>query len=286
MKNNIKNALSCLIKRALDEDVPFGDISTMAVVPKDLNAKGAVVSKGEYVVSGIDIAKKIYSAVDKKIEFKSRYKNGEIIKNGKILFHVYGAVHSLLKAERTALNVVSHMMGVATKTKHFVNMVKGAKTVILDTRKTLPGLRALQKRAVTDGGGKNHRFSLSDAVLLKENHIAAVGGIKSALKKVKKLKQKKVKIEIEVRNIKELKLALSASIKPDIIMLDNMSVKNTRQAVKLVKGRVKLESSGGINEKNIKQYAGTGVDFISLGSITHSAPSADLSFVLDAVGKK
>jgi len=283
MSRNISGEISDLIKTALSEDVPHGDISSDAVIPKNLKAKGAVRSKGDYVVSGIDVAKKTYSIVDKNIKFKTKYKNGQIVEKGSILFEVYGSVHSLLKAERTVLNIISHMMGIATRTKHFVDMVKGTGAVILDTRKTLPGLRTMQKLAVTHGGGKNHRMSLSDAVLLKENHVSAGGGIKESLKKIKKLKDKKIKIEIEVRNLKELKLALGSKTRPDVIMLDNMSVGETKDAVRLAKGRVKLESSGNIDERNIKKYAGTGVDFISLGTLTHSVKGADLSFILDAV---
>lgn len=275
-----------LIKKALAEDISNGDISSDAVIPKNLKAKGRVISKGDYVVSGIDIAKAAYWFVDKKIKFKTKYKNGALVKKGKILFEVHGAVSSLLKSERTVLNIISHMMGVATRTKYFVDKVKNTKVTILDTRKTLPGLRAIQKLAVTHGGGKNHRMSLSDAVLLKENHIAAGGGIKASLKKIKYLKDKKIKIEIEVRNLNELKLALSAAVKPDVIMLDNMNLKQTKEAVRLAKGKVKLESSGGIHEKNITGYARTGIDFISLGTLTHSAKSADLSFILDAVKGK
>ncbi len=271
-----------IISLAIKEDCPNGDVTSDNSISSNSISSGKAIAKGDYVVSGIDAAKAVYNYVDKNIKFKALVKDGAIVKKGKPLFTVKGKTRSILLAERTALNLVGHMTGIATKTNNFVKMVKGTKAVILDTRKTLPGLRAIEKLAVTHGGGKNHRFSLSDAVLLKENHVAAAGGIKKALLAFKKYKGK-IKIEIEVRDLSELKEALASKVLPDVVMLDNMSPKETKKAVLLVKRKFKLESSGGITEKNIKEYAKTGVDFISLGAITHSVNTADISFLLNTV---
>jgi len=272
--------LEDLISKALEEDCPEGDITSTAVIAANSMSEGKAIAKGNYVVSGIEVAKAVYYYVDENIRFKSFVKDGAIVKKGKILFSVKGKTRSLLLAERTVLNLVAHMTGIATRTRSFVNMMKGTKAIILDTRKTLPGLRMIEKLAVTHGGGKNHRFSLSDAVLLKENHVAAAGGIKKALVSFKKIKGK-VKLEIEVRDLAELKEAMGSSVLPDVVMLDNMSPKDTKKAVQLAKRKFKLESSGGITEKNIKEYAKAGVDYISLGAITHSVQAADISFLLD-----
>jgi nicotinate-nucleotide pyrophosphorylase (carboxylating) len=271
-----------IISLAILEDCPNGDITSKKVIKTSSRSSGKAIAKGDYLVSGMDVAKDVYRYVDKDVKFKALVKDGVSVKKGDTLFTVKGNTLSVLLAERTVLNIVGHMTGIATKTNKFVQMVKGTKAVILDTRKTLPGLRAIEKLAVTHGGGKNHRFSLSDAVLLKENHIAAAGGIKKALLAFKKNKGK-IKIEVEVRNLFELKEALSSKVLPDVVMLDNMSPKETQKAVLLVNKKFKLESSGGITEKNIRAYAKTGVDFISLGTITHSANNADISFLLDTV---
>jgi len=274
--------LEKIISTAIEEDCPNGDITSETVIRPNSISSGKAIAKGDYIVSGIDVAKAVYYYVDENIKFKALVKDGAAVKKGTALFVVRGETHSVLLAERTALNFVGHMTGIATKTNKFVKMVKGTKAVILDTRKTLPGLRIIEKLAVTHGGGENHRFSLSDAVLLKENHIAAAGGIKKALMACKKHKGK-VKIEIEVRDVLELKEVLSSTLLPDVVMLDNMNPKETKKAVQLVKRKFKLESSGGITEKNIKEYAKAGVDFISLGTITHSVDNADISFLLDKV---
>ncbi len=269
-----------LIKTAFKEDLPDGDVTCDAIVPKSLFAKGYVVAKGDYVVSGIEIAKLCYVEIDDSIKFETSFVDGNTIKKGQTLFKVSGSARALLKAERTVLNIISHMMGIATKTKMFVDVVKGTNTVILDTRKTLPGLRYIQKLAVVHGGGKNHRVSLSDAVLIKENHIVCAGGIEQAVNLVKDVKLKK---EIEVRRLDELNTVLNSDVKIDVVMLDNMSPEQVKEAVKLSDGRVKLEVSGGINESNIKAFAEAGVDFISVGALTHSVQSADLSFLFEGV---
>ena len=274
--------LERLISQAIQEDCPGGDVTSEAVIRTDSISTGKAVAKGNYVISGMDVAKAVYYYVDENIKFNGFVKDGDTVKKGKPLFTVKGSTRSILLAERTVLNLMGHMTGIATRTNTFVKMVKGTKAVILDTRKTLPGLRSIQKLAVTHGGGKNHRFSLSDAVLLKENHIAAAGGIKKALLFFKKMKGK-MKLEIEVRNIFELKEVLGSKVLPDVVMLDNMNPKDTKKAVQLVKRKFRLESSGGITEKNIREYAKAGVDYISLGAITHSVNNADISFLLDRV---
>jgi nicotinate-nucleotide pyrophosphorylase (carboxylating) len=281
--------ISRIIKVALLEDAPRGDITSLNTVPKDTSATGHVISRGSYVVSGIDVTRQVYLQVDKKIKFTPFVKNGQMIKKGQRLYSVKGNARSILLAERTALNILSHMMGVATRTKKFVELIKDTRAVILDTRKTVPGMRALQRQAVRDGGGRNHRYSLSDAILVKENHIAMCGGIKKVLQKLSSLKDAgksgagKVRTEIEVRSLDELKQILNSKFKPDIVMLDNMTPATVKKAVainrNMKKGRVELEVSGGVNEKTIRAYAKTGVDYISLGTLTHSVQSADLSFL-------
>ncbi|HOW16721.1 MAG TPA: carboxylating nicotinate-nucleotide diphosphorylase [bacterium] len=276
-----KEKLTALIRTALQEDLPKGDLTCNAVVPNEMLAKGKVISKADYVVSGIELAEFCYAGLDKGIKFSSKFKDSQKIKKGEILFEVYGNAAVLLKVERTVLNIVSHMMGVATKTSELVELVKGTNAKILDTRKTLPGLRYIQKLAVLHGGGTNHRASLSDAILIKENHIACAGGIQNALKAIKGLKG--VQKEIEVRSIDELQEVLSSNVVVDIVMLDNMEPKKVKEAVNLVKGKFKLEVSGGINSKNIRPYAEAGVDLISVGALTHSVTAADLSFLFEGV---
>jgi nicotinate-nucleotide pyrophosphorylase (carboxylating) len=273
--------ISRVILTALLEDAPRGDITSLNTVPKDANAAGYVISRGSYVVSGIDVVRQVYGYVDRKIKFTPLFKNGQTIKKGQKLYSVKGNARSILLAERTALNILSHMMGVATRTKKFVELINGTRAVILDTRKTVPGMRALQRQAVRDGGGCNHRYSLSDAILVKENHIAMCGGIKKVLQKLSRLK--KIKVEVEVRTLGELKEILNSKFKPDVVMLDNMTPATVKKAVAInrntKKGRVELEVSGGVNERTIRAYAKTGVDYISLGTLTHSVQSADLSFL-------
>lgn len=270
-----------IIKAAIKEDAPFGDITSDIILSSKKYAKGYVVARGQYVVSGIDIAKMVYFSVDKTIKFKSSFKNGEIINKGEKLYSVEGKAKAILLAERVTLNIIAHMMGVATRTRRFIDLIQGTRTKILDTRKTLPTLRVLQRRAVRDAGAFNHRFSLSDAILVKENHVFMCGGINKVLDKIKKIKD--VKTEIEVRSLKELNYILESKYKPDIVMLDNMSPVMVKKAVKMNNGKITLEASGGINENNIRSYAFTGVDFISLGTITHSVQSADLSFLFEGI---
>jgi nicotinate-nucleotide pyrophosphorylase (carboxylating) len=278
--------ISRIVRTALLEDAPCGDITSNTTVSKDTKAQGHVISRGSYIVSGIDVARQVYLHVDKKIKFTPFFKNGQMVKKGQKLYSVKGNARSILLAERTALNIISHMMGVATRTRKFVELVKGTGAVVLDTRKTVPGIRILQRLAVKDGGGRNHRYSLSDAVLVKENHIMMCGGIKKVLHKLNGLKGLgKIKTEIEVRDLDELNEILNSKFKPDVVMLDNMTPATVKKAVAMNRnmksGRVKLEVSGGVNEKTIRAYAKTGVDHISLGTLTHNVQSADLSFLFE-----
>ncbi len=295
MKINKKNYcfdLKQFIDLAIKEDAPWGDITSMALIPKKKLGSGRIISKGNYIVSGMDIIKAIYLSVDKDIKFRKLFKDGESVKKGQTMVELKGELRALLLAERLALNILSHMMGIATSTNKLCKVLKGTGAKVLDTRKTMPGLRVFEKMAVRDGGGTNHRFCLSDAVLAKENHIAIAGGVENALQKLAGAKRtgtlsKGTKIELEIRTLEELKKILSSPFKPDIVMLDNMDIKDIKKAVALNKGlnggRIKLEVSGGVNESNILKYAKAGVDFISVGALTHSVKSADLSFLLNEV---
>jgi nicotinate-nucleotide pyrophosphorylase (carboxylating) len=274
--------LNKFIDLLLEEDVPNKDITSETIFKdKNIVLKGSVISKGNYIVSGLDIIKKIYEKFN--VEFETKFLNKDSIKEKEILYTVKGKVIDLLSLERICLNIVSHMMGIATKTKEFVDLTKGTKAKILDTRKTIPGIRFLQKKAVIDGGALNHRMDLSSMVLIKENHIeGASGSIKKALESFNDIK-KDIKKEIEVKNLEELKTALKFN--PDIIMLDNMNVDDVKKAVEINKGKVKLEVSGGINKDVVSEYTKTGVDFISVGALTHSVKSADLSFLIKGLIK-
>lgn len=273
--------LNKFIDLLLEEDVPSGDITSQTIFKdKNIVLEGSAVSRGNYIVSGLDIVKKIYERFN--VEFSTSFANKDLIKEKEILYKVKGKVIDLLRLERMCLNIIAHMMGVATKTKEFVDLTKGTNAKILDTRKTIPGIRFLQKKAVIDGGGANHRMDLSSMVLIKENHIeGAHGSIAKALESFKNLKS--MKKEIEVKNLEELKTALKHD--PDIVMLDNMSVSDVKKAVEIAEGKVKLEVSGGINKETVKEYAKTGVDFISVGALTHSVKSADLSFLIKGLIK-
>lgn len=267
-----------LIKIALLEDEARSDVTTMAVFSKKAPQKKAILlAKENFVLSGIDIAQRVFLAVSPKIKFKSHYKDSDLVKKGKTLAEVKGSVADLLKAERVMLNFLQHLSGVATWTNKFVQKTKAYDVKIMDTRKTTPGFRFLEKKAVVDGGGVNHRFSLKDQFLIKDNHIEAAGGIKQAIKAVKKAK-KNLLVEIEVKNLSELQDALEEEA--DIILLDNMTQSQIKKAVKMNLGPAELEVSGGVNLSNVLAYAKTGVERISIGALTHSAPNADISFLI------
>lgn len=264
-----------ILKQALKEDIGSGDVTTLATIPDSQILYGEFLAKADGVIAGLDLVKKIYKLLNKKIIFKILIKDGSRIKKGDIVASVKGHGRSILMGERTVLNFMQRMSGIATTTAKYVDAVKGTKAIILDTRKTVPGLRFYDKLAVKIGGGQNHRFGLFDMYLIKDNHIASAGSITKAINACKSAK-KKLLIEVEVKNQKELAEALA--LKPDRIMLDNMNLDEMKQAVKFVNGLVPLEASGGVNLNTVTEIAHTGVDFISIGALTHSVVALDISF--------
>lgn len=268
-----------LIKLALDEDIGGVDITSEAIVDPKLLATGRIVAKERLVVAGLDIAQRVFHTVDPKIIWDAKHEDGEQCEAKKVLAVVRGNARYLLAAERTAINFLQHLSGIATATATLTKTVSGTNVKILDTRKTTPGMRALEKHAVLMGDGVNHRMGLYDRYLIKNNHIAIAGSVSEAIKRVKQKRRAGVLLEVEVKTLDELREALESGV--DIVMLDNMSVSDVREAVKMAKGRAKLEVSGNITLDNITPYATTGIDFISVGAITHSAPAADIHMVLE-----
>jgi len=286
-----ESALQDLIRNALKEDIGSGDITTEFLVPKNEVIKAAIILKEKATVAGLEIARKVFKAVNKDIRFEAVSADGSQEKPGKIIAKIQGQAGSILSGERTALNFLSHLSGVATVTRSFVDEVKPYKAKIMDTRKTTPGLRELEKYAVALGGGYNHRMGLWDAVLVKDNHIAVLKAgarginIKDIARLVKEKKPKGMKTDIEVRNLKEFQEVLE--IPPDIIMLDNMDISQIKKAVAMrdaqpSRKNVKIEVSGGVRLSNIKAIARAGVDMISIGALTHSAKAVDMS--LEVIG--
>ena len=276
MKNTlIYREISRIIKTALKEDIGTGDITTKAIVSPKKMGQAQVIAKDDFVVAGIDIFKQTFLFVDESIKIKIFITEGNTTRKGEVIAQLTGALASILQAERVALNILQRMCGIATQTKRYVEAVRGTKAKILDTRKTIPGLRLLDKMAVKAGGGFNHRMGLYDGALIKDNHIAAAGNIKDAVAAQKKKMTKKIKVEVETKNLTEVEEALNSAV--DIIMLDNMSIDEMKKAVALVKGRALVEASGNVNLNNVAQIAQVGVDFISVGEITHSVRAADIS---------
>ncbi len=273
-----KHVIQGLIQSALKEDIGSGDITTSAVLSGREVGNARVVAKEDMVVAGIGIFKEVFSFSEEKVEFTDRVEDGELVESGDVLTEMSGNLGDILTAERVALNFLQRMCGIATLTRRYVDEIRGTGAKILDTRKTTPGLRVLEKYAVMIGGGFNHRFGLYDGILIKDNHIDAAGGIIAAVEMVNKGVPHTLKIEIEVKNLREVEEALSAGV--DVIMLDNMDVEEMKKAVSLIKGRVLVEASGNITLSNVKKIAETGVDFISIGALTHSAPSSDISLKL------
>ncbi|VAX24043.1 Quinolinate phosphoribosyltransferase [decarboxylating] [hydrothermal vent metagenome] len=267
-----------LIKRALAEDAPHGDITSRATIPPRAKCKARAIAKQEMTLAGIDLFADVFHALDTNVKIKKLFKDGELVPKGAIIATIQGKTRAILTAERVALNYLQRLSGIATLTKKFVDAVAGTKTVILDTRKTTPGLRDLEKYAVLCGGGQNHRRDLSEMALIKENHVTSAGGIAEAVSRIRK--KYKTKIEVETRNLKEVAEALQAGA--DRIMLDNMTPAQAKRAVAQIAGLAETEASGNMNLKTVRKYAETGVDFISIGALTHSPPSADISLLLDA----
>ncbi len=264
-----------IITTALMEDINYTDAAADNLIPEDHRSSAYYVAKDTGVVCGIEIAKRVFELAGGDVDFRILLSDGAKVRKGDIIAELEGSTLTLLKGERTALNILQHMSGIATATNKCVELVKGTKASVTDTRKTLPGLRALQKYAVTVGGGKNHRFNLSDAAMLKDNHIDAYGGITAAVSALREKIGHTVKIEVEVRTLNELKEALENKV--EIIMLDNMSCEEMAEAVKITDGNALLEASGNVTAENIHAIAETGVDIISLGALTHSVKCFDVS---------
>ena len=264
-----------IITTALTEDINYIDAAADNLIPPEHKSSAYYVAKDSGVVCGIEIAKRVFELAGGDVNFKILLPDGTKVNKGDIIAELDGSTLTLLKGERTALNILQHMSGIATATNKCVELVKGTNASVTDTRKTLPGLRALQKYAVTVGGGKNHRFNLSDAAMLKDNHIDAYDGITAAVSALREKTGHTVKIEVEVRTLDELKEALENKV--EIIMLDNMSCEDMKKAVEITGGKALLEASGNVTAENIRDVAETGVDIISLGALTHSVKCFDIS---------
>lgn len=269
------------IELSLSEDIGDGDHSSLACISKNETNKAKLVAKEEGIICGIDIAREVYALVDKSIKFTAMMKDGDRIKKGDIIFRVEGSAIGILTSERTALNYMQRLSGIATSTNEYVELIKGTGTKLLDTRKTTPSMRLFEKYAVKVGGGYNHRIGLYDMIMLKDNHIDFAGGVENAITKTKEyLKSlgKELKIEVEVRSMEELERVLKIG-GVDRIMLDNFTPELLQKAIERIGGKYETESSGGINKDTILSFAKTGVDFISVGALTHQIKSLDLSLV-------
>ena len=276
---DLNKELDIIIKNAIREDVGDGDHSSLSCIPATATGKAKLLVKEDGIIAGVEAAKKVFDYVDPNLKIETFIEDGTPVKYGDIVFHVEGSSLSILKAERLVLNIMQRMSAVATKTAFYVDLVKGLDTKILDTRKTTPGIRALEKWAVKIGGGENHRFGLYDMIMLKDNHIDFAGGITSAINQtIAYLKNNNLdlRIEVEARNLEEVEEIVSVG-GVHRIMLDNFSYDDTRTAVKFIDGKYETESSGGITEKTLRNYAECGVDYISVGALTHSVSSMDLS---------
>lgn len=275
--NNITMALNAdeLILSALREDITSEDITTNSVMREYQLGEVELICKQDGVIAGLDVFKRTFELLDSKTEVTFTKKDGDAVKNGDKIGIVRGDIRVLLSGERTALNYLQRMSGIATYTRSIADLLKGSKTKLLDTRKTTPNMRVFEKYAVKVGGGYNHRYNLSDGILLKDNHIGAAGGVKEAVQMAKEYAPFVRKIEIEVENLDMLKEALDAGA--DIIMLDNMSVEDMKEAVKLVSGKAETECSGNVTKENVERLVDIGVDYISSGALTHSSPILDLS---------
>lgn len=264
-----------LIKTALLEDINYVDITTDYLIPEDQENEAKFLAKADGILCGIEVALRVFTLIQPDFQYEVFIHDGEEVKKGDIIAKIKGKTRTILKGERTALNLLQHMSGISSMTNRIVKIVEGTNASIADTRKTLPGMRPLQKYAVTVGGGKNHRFNLSDAAMLKDNHIDAGGGITNAVTKLRTKLGHMAKVELEVRTLDELREALSVDV--DVIMLDNMDNDTMREAVKIADGKALLEASGGITEETIRGVAETGVDIISIGALTHSVKAFDIS---------
>jgi nicotinate-nucleotide pyrophosphorylase (carboxylating) len=262
------------IQRALAEDIGAGDVTTNSIVPADATMHGQIIAKQSGIVAGLDVAAACFSFVDSRIAFAAQVGEGEHVQDRQLLATVSGPARALLTGERTALNFLGRMSGIATLTGQFVDAVAGTKAVVLDTRKTAPGLRAIDKLAVLRGGGQNHRIGLYDMILIKDNHIDFAGGIEEAVRRAK-ASANGIQIEVEARSVDDVKAALGLGV--ERILLDNMSNEMMKEAVQITDGRAKLETSGNVTLESVRKIAETGVDYISSGALTHSAKVFDVS---------
>jgi len=279
---NLPAEISDCIRRALEEDIGPGDVTTNTIVPADALLRGRIIAKQDGVVAGLEIAKQVMLALSQRVIFEAQVEDGSKVTRGTVLANVEGSARALLTGERTALNFLGRMSGIATLTRKFVDAVSGTKVVILDTRKTAPGLRTTDKLAVRLGGGQNHRTGLFDMVLIKDNHIDFAGSITAAVERVR-ASGTRLEIEVETRSLDNVREALVLGV--ERILLDNMSIRTMREAVAMCEGRAKLEASGNVTLDNVLEVAGTGVDYISIGALTHSPAVFDVSleYVADKV---
>lgn len=277
---NLMNAIEKLIDQALEEDIGPADITTESLVPLDSLGSGEIVAKESLVLAGLDIARKVFERLDPDISWQPRYRDGAKVTTGATIVEMFGNLGSLLSAERVALNFVQHLSGIATLTRSYMDKLGDSRVRLVDTRKTTPGWRVLEKYAVRVGGASNHRIGLYDGVLIKDNHIAACGGIKTAVARIRQRISHLMKIEIEVTTLNEVREALAVGV--DIIMLDNMTPSEIREAVALIDKRAMVEISGGVTDITLEELALTGVDIISVGALTHSARCVDLSMRISA----
>jgi nicotinate-nucleotide pyrophosphorylase (carboxylating) len=276
--------IEALLKMALEEDIGPGDVTTMSTIPEELQGKGLFRAKRDCVVAGLFLLPRIFSLVDKGVKVQSHSRDGDSVVQGTVVAEVEGRVRALLVVERTALNFLQRLSGTATLTRQYAEALEGLPCRLIDTRKTTPGLRSLQKHAVRMGGGGNHRLGLYDAALIKDNHIAAAGSLTAAVKEVRRQAPFMVKIEVECGNLEQVREAIEA--RADVIMLDNMKIPQMAEAVRLVSKRAWVEASGGIDLGNLREVAATGVDFISVGALTHSAPAADFNMKIVPKGAR
>lgn len=269
------HSIQHLIEIALKEDIGPGDITTDNLVGAEQKGKGTVIAKETIVVAGLDVARRVFEQLDSKSLFISKYKDGDTVKNGETILEVEGRLCALLVGERTALNFLQRLSGIATHVRSYVNELEDKDVRLVDTRKTVPGWRALEKYAVRVGGAHNHRMGLYDGVLIKDNHIAVCGGIIKAVERIRSRVSHPVKIEVEVSDLSGIKEAIEAGA--DIVMLDNMDIQHIKEAVRFINKRAVIEVSGGVRKENLLSLADTGVDIISVGALTHSARSVDIS---------
>ncbi|MCD6582988.1 MAG: carboxylating nicotinate-nucleotide diphosphorylase [Desulfuromusa sp.] len=268
-----------IVRTALVEDIGLGDVTTEATVARDTVARAELVAKDDFTLAGIDVAAEVFRILDPDVSFENIFTDGQSVRKGEVIAWLKGKASVLLQGERVALNLLQRMSGIASLTARYVVEVEGTDAIIVDTRKTVPGLRALDKYSVRMGGGRNHRIGLFDGVLIKENHIAAAGGITAAIERAKKQLPHTLKIEVETCELAEVEEALQAGA--DIIMLDNMNLDEMRQGVELIAGKALVEASGGVNLERVRDIADTGVNIISVGALTHSVAAVDISMLFN-----